>query len=87
MRLLADHDVLNGGHVAEEANVLKGAGDAQTRNPVGGTAVEAVAIKEYIALVNLIEAGDAVEKGRLARAIGTDDADDALARNSKIHVS
>ena len=72
----ADHDVLHHGHAPEQADVLEGAGHAQVGDLVGLELLDAPALELDGALVAVVEAGDGVEEGGLAGAVGADDAED-----------
>ena len=74
--VLAHEHVLGRGHAAEEADVLVGSRQAQPGDLVRAQLVDLGAVEGDAALVDLVEAGDAVEERGLARAIGSDDADD-----------
>ena len=80
----ADHDVLDGRHIAEEADILEGARDAALGNLEGLQSVEGLAVEVDFPFVDLVETGDAVEKGGLARAVGADNAHDAVARDHEV---
>ena len=77
----ADHHVLQHGHVAEQTDVLEGAGHAQRRDEVGLAPVEQMllavgAVQVHGAFRGLVDAGDAVEEGGLAGAVGADEGHD-----------
>ena len=72
----AHEDVLERRHAPEEADVLVRPREAEVRDPIGTQLVDGEAVEGDAALVDLVEAGDAVEEGRLAGAVGPDDADD-----------
>ena len=74
--VLADQDVLDRGHGREQADVLVGPRDAVVGDLVRPQLVDRVAVEGDRALVGLVEAGEAVEEGRLAGAVGPDDAGD-----------
>ena len=65
------------GEVPEQADVLIGAIDAGFRDPVRRHAVDPLAGEPDRAVIGRVEFHDAVEDGRLAGAIGPDDAVDA----------
>ena len=71
--MVADANVVEGGHVVEQADVLKRARNAQTGHLVRLGAGDVLAIENHRAAGGLIEAGDAVEERRLARAVGADE--------------
>ena len=77
----ADHHVLQDRHVGEQADVLKGPGHSQLRDLVDLDAVDPPAFPpgrrdEDIPFGRLVDAGDAVEEGGLAGAVGADQGDD-----------
>ncbi len=75
----ADHDVLEDGHVLEGCGHLEGAADAEPRMRFGGRVGDVDAVEDDAPFARPQIAGDAVEEGRLAGAVGADEADD-LAR-------
>jgi len=85
-RLHPHHDVLDGSHVGKKANVLVGAGDAQVSDAVRREAVEHAALELDFALFEGVKAGDTVEKRRLPRAVGTNDADNRLPGDLKVEL-
>ena len=81
----ANQDVFDDAHVVKEANVLEGATHAQRRDLVRAATRYATAVKGKDAHIGLIDACNDVKQGCLARAIGANDADDALRRQLKAH--
>src|SRR2546421_43587 len=75
-RVMADHDVLEGGHVLEQPDVLEGARDPEPRDAVRGAARDVGACEEDASGRRLVQPGDDVEEGRLAGAVRADEADD-----------
>ena len=71
-------NILHGGEVGEEANILIGARNSQTDDSVGQQTNEGVGVKENLSGLWPVKTGEAVEEGRLAGAIGADDAVDAM---------
>src|SRR5699024_5895516 len=65
-------DVVNDRHLFEQTDVLEGAGDAGTDDLVGLFAVHPLAAQVEGALGGHVDAGDQVEDGGLARAVGAD---------------
>src|SRR3990172_3513032 len=84
--MLAHQDVFQRGQVGEQPDVLIGAGDAQLGDPVGGEPFQMVAVEEDLAGLRLVETGDTVEEGRLARAVRADDAVDGAFLDFQIKV-
>jgi hypothetical protein len=76
----ADHDVLDCRHVAEQADVLKGAGNPDFGRLVRRIGLQLDAVEDEMATLVLVETGQAIEKGRLAGAIGPDQAVDLAPR-------
>ena len=68
-------DILDDRHFFEQANVLEGAGNACVDDLVGLFAVHPLAAKVERSLGRLIDAGDKVEHGSLAGAVGADKPD------------
>ena len=68
----ADQHVLHDAEAAEQLQVLKGAGDAEAGHGVGGEGRDVLAADLYAAVM-AIQAGDAVEGGALAGAVGADE--------------
>src|SRR5215468_6914108 len=62
--------------LAEELRGLKGAGDAEARDGVGRGAGDAEAAQCDVAPIRAVVAGEDVQQGRLARAVGADDGGD-----------
>ena len=82
----SDEDVLQDGHVGEEPDVLEGAGDAG-RGDLEGLGRQDVALVADLALGGDVEAGEAVEEGGLAGAVGADEADDLAAVDGEVDVA
>src|SRR6478752_6272809 len=91
----ADQHVFEGGHVAEEPDILKSAGDPFCRHLVGtqtlslskhaaARAVHRLAVKNDVAARRLIDAGNHVEEGGFPRAIRPDHPEDAPALDPQI---
>ena len=74
--VLADQDVLHRRHVREQPDVLVRPGDAEVRDLVAAELVDRLAVELDLALVDVVEPGDAVEERRLPGAVRSDDADD-----------
>ena len=75
----ADHHVLDGRHLGEQPDVLEGARDARLRDLVHRGRLVRRAAQHEGAAVGRVQAGDDVEEGGLAGAVGADQAVD-LAR-------
>ena len=80
----ADQDVLDYGHLAEKADILEGAGDAAGGDLIGPQFDQGPAVEVDLALVGLIDAGQGIEEGGFAGAVGSDDADDPAGLQLKI---
>ncbi len=85
--MLADEDVLQGGHGREQAGVLIGARHAHVRDLVRPEAVDRGAVEDELALVDVEEATDAVEEGGLAGTVGTDHAGDRALLHLEIQLA
>src|SRR5881409_2628755 len=72
-----DEQVLQRRQLGEDADDLEGAADTAARDLPRLETVQALAAKAHAAGVELLDAGDAVEEGRLARPVGADQAVDA----------
>ncbi len=82
----ADEHVFQDGHVGEEPDVLEGAGDA-CGGDLEGLGREDLAFVADFALGGDVEAGEAVEEGGLAGAVGSDEADDLAAVDGEVDVA
>ena len=74
----ACENILHGCEVGEEANILIGAGHSETDDSVRQQTNEGMMAKENLSSFRPVKAGDAIEKGCLAGAIGPDDTVDAV---------
>jgi hypothetical protein len=81
-----DHHVLGRRHAGEGACHLEGARDADARATLGRQPVHRLVVEPDLARRRRVEAGDAVEQRRLARAVGADQADDLAALHAEGHV-
>ena len=77
MQVHPDQDVLDGGDVSEQADVLVGAIDPRLRHRVGRDSVDPLAVEPDLPAVRRVERHDAVEHRGLAGAVRPDDAVDA----------
>ncbi len=82
----ADEDVLQDGHVGEESDVLEGAGDAGLGDEVGLGGQDGALVAD-LAFGGDVEAGEAVEEGGLAGAVGADETDDLAAVDGEVDVA
>src|SRR5690606_15304091 len=80
----AGHDVLEHRHLAEQPDVLEGAGDAGLGNLVRFAPHHLLAVEADGAALRLVEAGDAVEERGLAGAVRSDEAGDGASRDAEI---
>jgi hypothetical protein len=83
-RMHADHEVLEHGQVREEADVLEGASYAALRYLMRPQSGDLFAGEANTAATGWNYAGDDVEQGRFARAIGPDHRDDRLRRDAQV---
>ena len=72
----SDGDVLDGGEVAEEADVLKSAGDAAAVEDGGRESVDALAGEFDGSGGWRVDAGDEIEGRGLASTVGSDESDE-----------
>ena len=82
----ADHHVLEGRHGAEQADVLEGASDAGAGHLMHRGGLVGSALEREVAGVGRVKAGDHVEEGGLAGAVGPDQAVDLTARDLEAHI-
>ena len=82
----ADHHVLKDGHVAKQAQALKGARQAQARDGVRLEPIEQVAVQVNGAARGRQHARDQVKDSRLAGAIGADQGHDLTRHDVKADV-
>jgi hypothetical protein len=80
-----DEHVVHRAHVGEQANVLKGARNAQGGDLVRLTAGDVAVVEQHPPIRGPIETRDHVEQSGLAGAVGSDEPDDAALRNLEIH--
>src|SRR5439155_5943777 len=81
-----DEDVLEGGHVLEEADVLERAADAALGDRMWRLAGDVLAVEDDPAGRRLVDAGQHVEERRLAGAVRPDQRDDRAARDREVDV-
>ena len=81
-----DHDVFEYGHLGKKADVLEGSGDARLGHFVHGCGGVGLAVELEAPGIRGVEAGDDIEEGGLAGAVGSDQAVDltALDRDADI---
>src|SRR5437879_2883534 len=84
--MAADAHVVEAAHVVEEADVLERARDAVARDLVRLETRDVLAVEHDSAAGGLVEAGDVVEEGCLAGAVGPDQREDLAALDVKAHV-
>ena len=75
-RMLADPDVVEGRHVGEEPDLLKGPSDAQLGDPVRLEAGDVLALENHLAGRRLVDAGDRVEQRGFAGSVRPDQRED-----------
>ena len=78
MRVLPQHDILQHRHALKESNRLERTGNTSGRDLIRFQANDAFVTQLDIAAGWRIDTGDKVQQGRLAGAIGTDDAFDLM---------
>ena len=84
VQVKGDADVVEDRQRREQPDVLKGPCDAVLRDVVGGQAVNVAPTKRNRPLGRLVNPGDEVEDGGLARAVGPDEAEELLGLNLKV---
>src|SRR5437867_10759660 len=84
--VLPDPHVVQGGHVREQSDLLKGASDAQVGNLVRLEPGDVAALKTDYAGRRLVEAGNGVEERRLPGAVRTDQRKDLTRSNGEADV-
>ena len=72
----ADLDVIQNGHIRKQADILEGSGNAQLVDLVYRHSLDVDAVDQHGAAGGLIDAGEQIENGGLARAVGADQAGD-----------
>ena len=82
----ADHHVLQRRHLGEQPDVLEGARDARLGHLVHRAGLVGLAAELEAAAVGDVQAGDDVEEGGLAGAVGADQAVDLAALDGDAHV-
>ena len=80
------HHILEHAHFEEEARVLESAGHARPGNPVGRPAGDGLAVKGDVPRIRFEHAGDDVEQGGFAGAVGSDHRFDVAGLDGKGHV-
>src|SRR3990172_8361637 len=85
--VLTHEDVFEGGHVAEQADVLVGAGDPEPGDSIRGVPVQEAIFQEDLASVDAVEPRDAVEERGLSGAVGADDAVDGALADLEAYIS
>jgi hypothetical protein len=85
----ARHEVVQHGHVAEELDVLEGAGDPEPRDLVRAHARDlmlAVVDVGDVPALGVVQAADAVEQAGLACAVGPDDGQDLALAHLQVDI-
>ena len=84
--VLADQHVLNHAHGGEQTDILERSRDAGLDDVTGLLVLDLLAVEEDLAAVHMVHAGEHIEDGGLAGAVGADDADDLALVDVKFHV-
>src|SRR2546428_7199445 len=84
--MAADPDVAHRRHVLEQADVLKGASNAELCGPVWLRAGYVAALEHDSPSRRGEDSSDAVEQGGLARAVGSDEGEDFALGDLEGHV-
>jgi hypothetical protein len=87
MAMEADQDILHGGQIGKEANILIGAGDSKADNLIRQEAHQRMVIEKNFSLFRFVKTRDAIEKSCFAGAIRPDDAMDALLPNINVEIT
>ena len=82
--MVADHDVVEDRQWQRQARALEGARDAAEIDGARTGVGDVGAGEGYLSLVGGVDAGDHVEQGRLARTVGTDEAENFVLRDRDI---
>ena len=69
-----DLDVVQNGHIRKQTDILEGSGNAQLVDLVYRHSLDVDAVDQHGAAGGLIDAGEQIENGGLARAVGADQA-------------
>ena len=72
----SQQQVVQRGHVEEETEILERPGNASPGDLVGREPLKALPSEEDFSLVGMVNVGNAVEQGRLSRAVRSDDGED-----------
>jgi hypothetical protein len=73
VNMAGGHEIIEGAQTGIEGDVLEGAGQAESRDPISrGSGQVVLALEEDMALLRPIEAADAIEDRSLAGAVRTD---------------
>ena len=85
--MTSGHQVFHGAHVRKKLNILKGPGNPKLRHTIGLLSLNLPVLKEDTPFCRLIDSIDAVEKGRLAGAIRTDDGKNGTFADLKMDIA
>lgn len=77
----AHHNIFQHAHLLRKADVLKGAGKAQTADIVGMQALDALATKQHLPFLRGVKAAEHIEGRGFARAVGADKAHQGVVFN------
>ena len=81
----SDHDILEGGHLAEKPDVLECSSDALTGDLVAFDPPQRCAVERHRSRAGPVDAGDRIEAGGLACAVGSDQPEDLAAADVERH--
>ncbi|PYM46693.1 MAG: hypothetical protein DME16_14155 [Candidatus Rokuibacteriota bacterium] len=81
-----DRDIVTEAHLAEDLRGLEGARDSAPRDDIGRKAVQLVAVEGKGAPAGRVVAGQDIEEGGLASAIGADESVNAARRHHERHL-
>ena len=72
--MVGEPDIIQDAHLFPEANVLEGSADTHSGYLVRATPHQIRSVEQYLSACRLVDAGDQVENGCLARSIRADEA-------------
>src|SRR4030042_2162818 len=78
MDMETHENILHGREVGKKTGILIGTSNTELNDLVGQQADERVVVEKNLSRLRSIEAGDAVEKGRLSSPVGPNDAVNAV---------
>src|SRR5512133_3716459 len=86
MRVLSDQDVLQGGHITEQADILIGPGNPQVSDLVGCQTLDGRSVEQHLPAFGGVKTGDAVEQGGFPGAIGANNAGNGMFWDNQVNL-